>query len=164
MVSYDGAEVQCAARGGKVVSIKDRATYQFIRAFAQARRMDSLWLGMNFTSAPPEEDQVILYSDGAVFEFATSYAFDGESSKFGKKDCSFLKRGVAHKPRDTECDSRAQYICKWKRKCCNPRHSYTIIAQDRPVPRTLCCTLQKLTAAPATAALAGRPQTRPPTW
>ena len=116
MVPYDQAELACATRGAKVIALKDRATYQFLRAFAGARRMDSLWLGLNFTTAPPGQDQIVLYSDGTTFLVDQSYAFDEDSSKFGKKDCSFLKRGVAHKPRDTDCQTPAEYVCKWKSK------------------------------------------------
>ena len=44
------------------------------------------------------------------------YAFDDQSDKFGNKECSYLKKGVAYKPRDSECDVPMHQVCQWNRK------------------------------------------------
>ena len=117
MGSYDEAELNCAQKGAKLIVIKDRGTYQFLRAYAGSNRMDSIWLGMNFTSETKnvsQENRTILYADGTEYLVNQSFAFDEESVKFGKKECSFLKRGVGHKPRDTDCVRPNEFICQWK--------------------------------------------------
>ena len=111
---YDTGEVNCAFRGSQMVAIKDRATYQFIRAWAMASKFGDFFLGLNFTTndtlAP------IKYSDGTAFNKSIDYSFDSDGEKFGHKDCAYLKKGVSYKPRDSACSEALDQVCHWNSK------------------------------------------------
>ena len=121
---YDHGELECAKLGGQMVAIKERATYQFIRAWAALNKFGNFYLGLNFTrnsvyyhinESDPNVTSII-YSDGTLFNKSTHYAFDDQSDKFGHKECAYLKKGVAYKPRDTTCNVHMDQVCQWKRK------------------------------------------------
>ena len=111
---YHHCQEQCARVGARIVAIKERATYHFIRALAVAYKFGDFYLGLNFTVN--RTDAKVIYSDGTPFDKSTSYAFDDQSEKFGNKDCSYLKKGVAYKPRDADCQRAMHQVCQWKRK------------------------------------------------
>ena len=114
LTDYDGAEKNCAFNGSRVLAIRDRATYQFIRAFSVANKLLDIYLGINYTTGDP--DNPSIYSDGTPFDKDTGYAFDGEREKFGSKNCTYLKKGVTYKPRDTDCTVMMDHICQWNSK------------------------------------------------
>jgi hypothetical protein len=114
---YDHGEFQCAKVGARMIALKERATYQFIRAWASANRFGDFYLGLNFTlNATDPNMTTIAYSDGTPYNKSAQYAFDDQSVKFGNKECSYLKKGVAYKPRDTLCSVPRQQVCQWNRK------------------------------------------------
>ena len=113
---YDHGEAECAKVGSRVVAIKERGTYQFIRAWASAYKFGDFYLGLNFTNNQTATDPPVVYSDGTSFDKSVNYAFDDQSNKFGNKECSYLKKGVAYKPRDSECDAPMHQVCQWNRK------------------------------------------------
>ena len=114
LANYDEAEKSCAFNGSRILAIKDRATYEFIRAFSVSQRIGDIYLGMNFTTGDSENP--IIYSDGTPFSRDTSYTFDDQKEKFGNKNCTYLKKGVTYKPRDTDCDVLMEHICQWNSK------------------------------------------------
>ena len=71
---FDHNEHECAKVGSRLITIKERATYQFIRAWAIRNRMGDFYLGINFTYNPiyyhhNESDPNVtstLYVDGTV--------------------------------------------------------------------------------------------------
>ena len=111
---YDHCEEQCAKVGSRVITIKERATYQFIRAWASAYKFGNIYLGLNFTNN--QTDAHAMYSDGTPFNKTNDYAFDDQAEKFGNKDCAYLKRGVAFKPRESECGALMEQVCQWNSK------------------------------------------------
>ena len=121
---FDHNEHECAMLGSRLVTIKERATYQFIRAWAIRNRFGDFYLGLNFTYNPVyyhhnESDPNVtstLYSDGTLFDKSVNYAFDDQSDRFGFKECAFLKSGVYYKPRDTLCSEKMDQVCQWKSK------------------------------------------------
>ena len=121
---YDHGEEECAKVGAKVIAIKERATYQFIRAWASLNKFGDFYLGLNFTHNSVyyhhnETDPNVtttIYSDGSPFDKTINYAFDDQSEKFGNKECAYLKKGVAYKPRDTLCNLPKDQVCEWKRE------------------------------------------------
>ena len=122
---YTHGAKECAKVGGQVIAIKDRATYQFIKALAKQNKFGDFYLGMNFSHNPKyhhhnEQDPnvtIAVYSDGMVFDKTTNFAFDDQSEKFGTTECAYLKKGVAYKPRNSPCDVAMDHVCQWKRKC-----------------------------------------------
>ena len=114
VANYDQAEESCAFNGSRMLAIKDRATYEFIRAFGISKKMGDIYLGMNYTTGEPENP--IIYSDGTSFNKDTSYTFDDQKEKFGNKNCTYLKKGVSFKPRDTDCNTLMEHICQWNSK------------------------------------------------
>ena len=111
---YDTGELNCAYRGSRIVAIKDRATYHFIRAWAMAYKFGDFYLGLNFTTNDTETP--IKYSDGTAFNKSIDFAFDDDSEKFGEKDCAYLKKGVSFKPRDSSCVEMMDQLCQWNSK------------------------------------------------
>ena len=111
---YDAGELNCAIRGARMIAIKDRATYQFIQAWAIASKFGNFFLGLNFTTN--ETNAPIKYSDGTVFNKSIDYSFDEEAEKFGKKDCAYLKSGISFMPRDSSCSARMEQVCQWNSK------------------------------------------------
>ena len=111
---YKDGQVQCALRGSRIVAIKDRAVYDFIRAWAIANKFVDFYLGFNFTTINTEI--TATYSDGKPFNKSIDYDFDGERDKFGHKECSYLKKGISYKPRDIPCSELLEQVCQWNRK------------------------------------------------
>ena len=112
---YDTGEMNCAYRGSKMVAIKDRATYQFIKAWAKANKFGDFFLGLNFTTNDTEAP--VKYSDGTAFNKSIDFDFDDERDKFGNKDCAYLKKGVTYKPRDCACSDLLEQVCQWNSEC-----------------------------------------------
>ena len=50
---YNTTELLCAEKSSKVIMIKDRATYQFIRSWAIANGFHNFYLGYNYTTGDP---------------------------------------------------------------------------------------------------------------
>ena len=115
-VDYDGAEKACAFNGSRVVMVRDRATFHFIRAFAAGKGVGQFYLGLNWTTGDPSNP--VIMSDGTPYNKTTMYAFDDQSEKFGKKNCTYIKGGVRYMPRDTKCDALLNVICHWNRPTC----------------------------------------------
>ena len=95
-----------------MVTIKDRATYQFIRSWAISNSFYNFFLGYNYTTGDPAIP--IKYSDGTPFNKSVDYAFDESSEKFGSKPCTFMKKGVRYNPRDANCEDLMEPVCVWK--------------------------------------------------
>ena len=121
---YDHGEEACGKVGAKVIAIKERATYQFIRAWAALNKFGDFYLGLNFThnsiyyhhNETDPNVTAVIYSDGSSFDKSVNYAFDDQSEKFGNKECAYLKKGVAYKPRDTLCSVAMDQVCEWRRE------------------------------------------------
>ena len=111
---YNASEQICAKKASRVVTIKDRATFQYIRALAWDEKLGNFYLGLNFSTGDPSSP--IKYSDGTTYNKSSDYAFDDNAEKFGFKECSYLKGGVKYKPRDTECDVEMAPLCIWNSK------------------------------------------------
>ena len=103
----------CASRGSIVLPIKDEAMYNFVRIWAGKEKLGDLFLGMNFSSSLPNP----VYTDGTSFIKDQSFQFGDDSDKFGDKDCVYLKKGVAFKPRNTDCSTPMNFLCQWNSKC-----------------------------------------------
>ena len=108
--NYKEKQVDCAAFGAILMPIKDKATYKFIQSLGQLKKYKDLYLGMNFSLNLDNP----MYSDNTVFNRSIHFEFDSESSKFGAKECVYLKKGVSYKPRSIECDVPMQAICLWR--------------------------------------------------
>ena len=115
-VDYDGAENACAYNGSRVVMIRDRGTFHFIRAMAMGKGIGNFYLGLNWTTGDP--DKPILMADGTVYNKSTMYSFDEEGEKFGHKNCTYFKKSIKFKPRDTECNELMDVMCHWNRPTC----------------------------------------------
>ena len=115
-VDYDGAEEACAHNGSRIPMIRDRGTFHFIRAMAKSKGVNNFYLGLNWTTGDPAKP--ILMSDGTVYDKSSMYAFDDEGPKFGNKNCTFLKKSIKYKPRDTECYEPMDVMCHWNRPTC----------------------------------------------
>ena len=111
---YNRTEFLCAEKSSKVITIKDRATYQFIRSWAIANGFYNFYLGFNYTTGDPANP--IKYSDGSSFNKSVDYAFDESIEKFGSKPCTFMKKGVRYNPRDSQCEELMEPVCRWKSK------------------------------------------------
>jgi len=111
---YKDGQVQCALRGSRIVAIKDRAVYDFIRAWAITNKFGDFYLGFNFTTNSTEI--TATYSDGKPFNKSIDYDFDDERDKFGHKECSYLKKGISYKPRDISCSELLEQVCQWNSK------------------------------------------------
>jgi hypothetical protein len=111
---YNSSELNCAARGSRIIAIKDRATYQFIRMWAAQNKFGDFFLGLNYTTGNP--DVPIRYSDGTQYNKSIHFAFDESAEKFGRKECSYMKKGVMYKPRDSSCLTEMDQICQWNSK------------------------------------------------
>ena len=96
--------------------IRDRGTFHFIRAMAKSKGVNNFYLGLNWTTGDPAKP--VLMSDGTVYDKSSMYAFDDEGAKFGNKNCTFLKKSIKYKPRDTECNELMDVICHWNRPTC----------------------------------------------
>merc|ERR1712155_378102 len=79
-----------------------RGTFHFIRAMAMGKGIGNFYLGLNWTTGDP--DKPILMADGTVYNKSTMYSFDEEGEKFGHKNCTYFKKSIKFKPRDTECN------------------------------------------------------------
>ena len=110
LLKYKDSQTACAKFGGMIMPLRDRGTYQFIRSLAKLKSYRDLFIGMNFSINLENP----LYSDGTIFNRSTHYQFDSEAEKFGQKDCVYLKTGVSHKPRSTDCDVPMQSVCQWR--------------------------------------------------
>ena len=108
---YNTSELNCATKGSRIIAIKDRATYQFIRMWAAANKFGDFYLGLNFTTGDPSAP--IKYSDGTPYNKSEHFAFDDSAEKFGNKDCVYLNKGVTYKPRDSSCRTELEQICQW---------------------------------------------------
>ena len=115
-VDYDGAEEACAYNGSRVVMIRDRGTYHFIRAMAKSKGSSDFYLGLNYTTGDPAKP--ILMADGTVYDKASMFAFDEHSEKFGNKNCTFMKKSVKYVPRDSDCTALMDVICHWNKPTC----------------------------------------------
>lgn len=103
----------CASRGSLVLPIKDEAMYNFVRIWAGNEKFGDLLLGMNFSNSLSNP----LYTDGTSFIRDQSFQFGDDSDKFGDMDCVYLKKGVAFKPRNTDCSTPMNFLCQWNSKC-----------------------------------------------
>ena len=109
---YKKAQAGCASYGAIILPVQDKATYHFVQSLAGLKRYQDLYIGMNF-SVHLEKP---LYSDGTVFNRSMHFQFDSDATKFGTKECVYLKKGVSYKPRSTHCNQTMQYICQWRSK------------------------------------------------
>ena len=108
---YNKSELLCAERASRIVTIKDRATFAFIRSWAKKNKFKDFYIGLNYTTGDPSNP--VLYSDGTPYNKAIDYAFDDDSEKFGQKECNYMKSSIKFKPRDTECSSLMSPVCIW---------------------------------------------------
>ena len=93
-----------------MVAIKDRAVYDFIRAWAIANKFGDFSLGLSFTTNNTE-----IPATFQPFNKSIDYYFDDERDKFGHKECSYLKKGISYKPRDISCSELLEQVCQWNR-------------------------------------------------
>ena len=114
---YNTSELLCAERASRVVTIKDRATFQFLRSWAKINKFGDFFLGVNYTTG--DTNNPVKYSDGTAYDKTVDYAFDDNSDKFGAKECNYMKSSIKFKPRDTECTEEMAPICIWNSKHSN---------------------------------------------
>ena len=100
-----------------MVTIKDRATFQFLRSWAKINKFGDFFLGVNYTTG--DTNNPVKYSDGTAYDKTVDYAFDDNSDKFGAKECNYMKSSIKFKPRDTECTEEMAPICIWNSKYSN---------------------------------------------
>lgn len=125
---YNKSELLCAEKGSRIIPIKDRATYQFIRSWSIKQNFGDFYLGkrceykflpeqhfpllgLNYTTGI--SDAPVQYSDGTAYNKTMDFAFDDDSEKFGAKECNYMKKGVQYKPRDADCSADMAPICVW---------------------------------------------------
>lgn len=111
---YNKSELLCAEKASRVVTIKDRATFQFIRSWAKGQKIKDFFLGLNYTTG--DTSAPVKYSDGSAYDKDVDYAFDDNREKFGAKECTYLKSSIKHKPRDSECSAEKNPVCIWNSK------------------------------------------------
>ena len=112
MLEYKDAQEKCASYGAIIMPIQDRATYQFVQSLARLKKYQNIYIGMNFSKNLDSP----LYSDRTVFNRSLHFQFDSDATKFGTKECVYLKKGVSYKPRSAHCNQTMQYICQWRSK------------------------------------------------
>ena len=117
-VDYDRAEEACAYNGSRIVMVRDRGTFHFLRAMAKGKGIGDFFLGLNWTTGDPAKP--VLMADGTVYDKASMYSFDEHSTKFGNKNCTFMKKSVKHVPRDTDCTVEMDVVCQWNKPTCPP--------------------------------------------
>ena len=111
---YNKSEILCAERASRVVTIKDRATFEFIRMWSKENKFGNFYLGVNYTTG--DSLHPVQYSDGTPYNKSIDYAFDDNFDKFGEKECNYMKSSIKYKPRDTECSVEMAPICQWNSK------------------------------------------------
>ena len=97
----------CAMKGSIVLPIKSEGMFKIAKKYSRSMNSLDLYIGMNLTSQ--------LYTDNTDYT-DKDYDFNGESSKFKKGDCVYLKKGIGYAPRSTKCDKKFQFFCLWKGK------------------------------------------------
>lgn len=112
--TYQEGRETCASLGAILLPIKERQTYRFVMAWATDHQIQDIYIGMNFSRSLPTP----LYSDGTTFTRGLSYEFDQEATKFGSKECVYLKKGIGYKPRSTDCGRSMNYFCLWRGPTC----------------------------------------------
>ena len=105
--SYKKSQEECASRGSIVVPIKDKATFHFLKSWALKGKLESYFIGMNFSATSSK------YSDNSDFQWNINFDFEEEEGKFGEKECVFLKSGVRFQPRSISCNASLDYLCQW---------------------------------------------------
>ena len=63
---YNRTEFLCAEKSSKVITIKDRATYQFIRSWAIANGFYNFFLGFNYTTGDPANPKHNIGKEAAL--------------------------------------------------------------------------------------------------
>ena len=105
--TFDKATLFCATRGGIVLPIRDKGTFEFVRAWGPRAVRNDIWVGMRkkkFTRVhdnaltPPLQEAItddLTYSDGGLFIIDTDYQLEATSLRgecFGLK--SSEKNGI----------------------------------------------------------------------
>lgn len=96
----------CALHGGIVLPIKTKGQFEFIKSHAKASLAGNIYLGMNNT------DGKMMQTDKTEYTSA-SYDFNGDSVKFGRLQCVYLKKGIGYLPREDVCEKNYESYCQW---------------------------------------------------
>ena len=132
--TYDSPQIFCASRGGVILPIRDKATFEFIKAWSPRSVRNDVWLGLrkkNYTrvyvegASPPLQEIItdeLTYSDGGSFDIDTDYTL--ETTIF-RGECFALKSSENMELRDQRCNREIGFICQWTEVSCPVEADYT---------------------------------------
>ena len=126
--TYDSAQVFCATRGGIILPVKDKGTFEFIKAWAPQSVRNDVWMGIrkkNVTRTYHKDGTVIngatkylveqttdelMYSDGDGFDINSDYKLE---APILRGECFALKSSDDMELRDYKCNREIGFICQW---------------------------------------------------
>ena len=126
--TFDQAQVYCATRGGIILPVKDRGTFDFIKAWAPQSVRNDVYMGMrkkNVTRSYHKDGIVIngatkylvetitdelVYSDGEEFDINSDYKLE---APILRGECFALKSSEDMELRDYKCNREIGFICQW---------------------------------------------------
>ena len=141
--TFDSAQVYCATRGGIILPVKDKGTFEFIKAWAPQSVRNDVWMGIrkqNVTRTYHKNGIVIngatkylveqfsdelMYSDGKDFDINSDYKLE---APILRGECFALKSSDDMELRDYKCNREIGFICQWINIDC-PKNGYTKIGQ-----------------------------------
>lgn len=104
--SWYGAEFDCQAQGGHLVSIHSLQQFQAISAKAEMLNMGDFWIGFNDQMAEGK----FVWTDGTPADFTPWNA--GEPNDYGAgEDCTHVYAGNGTW-NDLDCNAGLRYVCK----------------------------------------------------
>ena len=138
--TYDSAQLFCASRGGVILPIRDKATFEFVKAWGPQTVRNDVWLGLrkkNYTrtyvdSASPPLQEIITdeltYSDGGPFDIDIDYKLE---ASILRGECFALKSSENMELRDYRCNREVGFICQWTKVTCpdETEYSYSHLSQ-----------------------------------
>ena len=138
--TYDSAQIYCATRGGIVLPIRDKGTFEFIKAWGPRAIRNDVWMGLrkkNYTrlydaNSDPPLHQIITdeltYSDGQGFNIDNDYKLE---AKILRGECFSLKSSENMELRDYKCNREIGFICQWTKINCpnETEYEYSYLGQ-----------------------------------
>ena len=131
--TFDSARVFCATRGGIILPIKDKGTFEFIKAWGPQTVRNDVWMGLrqknvnrtyDKTTAPyllEKTTDELTYSDGETFDIDNDYKLE---AKILRGECFALKSSAEMELRDEKCSREIGFICQWVDVKCPNENKY----------------------------------------
>ncbi|XP_052695698.1 perlucin-like protein [Crassostrea angulata] len=105
-VSWSTAQLDCIAKGSKLVEVESPEEDAFIRTLA-INLTESVWLG---GTDKDDEAKWVWHSTNLIFSYSAWYG--GQPNNYQNQDCLSLYRPYGLTWCDESCEASNQYICK----------------------------------------------------